>query len=503
MKKTKQILIGYLGIVTLLLTTSCDKELYDDAISNSKKGSIKEVKFDELLKEKKFKNLLTTVSDNHLQRNSSARSAFENQYGFTISNSTVKVIETDSLTSYTMFIERDGNNAETFFENLVIQEDIFNNQRAAIYRYTPTEITDTEHNSFFFRGQIQKHVITNFTGFNRGYQQTTNSDDCYEYVSMCNYGGEEHPAGSNCTRTYVVRVKVLCAGPSTGGGSDDDFWSGSGNGNNDGLGYPYGYGGGGGASDTELTPLEYLPNINDVVTSPILNNENSLDIRNAGIFYRSLSPQQLQWATDNPNAYSQLIQYQIDNNWSDESKVFAEELMDTSIQLEINMVDIWNNDYETFRNQMSNSERAIFDSILPNRQMWYMGSAYKALKKSSELFPDTFIPSNSHNGKGDALRHALWNAYFTGFCGADLAEQLTTAHEENIDPNNPFPEKEIEMDLFNNAKGRLIGSYSSISNVTQNVLNYLNTGGLRYLNVLNPNPPYYPTFYSTLIPTDQ
>jgi len=181
----------------------------------------------------------------------------------------------------------------------------------------------------------------------------------------------------------------------------------------------------------------------------------------------------------------------------------VKELMDTSIQLEINMIDIWFNDYENFRNQMSNSERAIFDSILPNRQMWYMGSAYKALIKSNELFPNTFIPSNSHNGKGYAFRHVLWNAYFTGFCGAALAEQLTTAHEENIDPNNPFLEKEIEMDLYNNQKGRLIASYSNINNITQNVLDYLNLGGLRYINVLNPNPPYYPTFYSTLIPTNQ
>lgn len=256
----------------IAINLSCDKELYDDAISSSKKASIREVKFDELLKEQKFKNLLTTVSGNHLQRNSSARSAFENQYGFTIVNTSVKVIETDSLTSYTMLIERDGNTNETFFENLVIQEDIFSNQKAAIYRYTPTEIIDTEHNSFSFRGQIQKHEITNFTGFNRGYDQTTNSDDCYIDATMCNYGGEEHPAGPNCTRTYVIRVKVVCAGGSSGGGgfpSDDDFWSGSGSGNYDGLGYPYGYGGGGGPGDNIFTPLEELPNIQEIISSPI------------------------------------------------------------------------------------------------------------------------------------------------------------------------------------------------------------------------------------------
>ena len=177
--------------------------------------------------------------------------------------------------------------------------------------------------------------------------------------------------------------------------------------------------------------------------------------------------------------------------------------IDTSINLEINVPDIWFNDYEVFRNQMSNSERAIFDNMLPNRKMWYMVSTYKALEKSKELFPNTYIPSNSHNGKGDAFRHALWNAYCTGFFGSTLAEQLTTAHEENIDLNNPFPQKEIDMDLFNNNKGRLIGGYSNYNNVIQNVLDYLYIGGLSYLSVLNPNPPYYPTSYSIMIPTNQ
>ena len=273
MRKNKWLLPKIMICVAFIaINISCDKEPYDEAITISKQAGIREVKFDELLKENKFKNLLTALNNNQLQRSASARSAFENQHSFTISNSVVKVIETDSLTSYTMLIERDGNTNQTTFANLVIQEDIYNVQRAAIYKYTPTDITSTEHNSFLFRGHIQKKEITNFSGFNRVYEQTTNSDDCYGYVSMCNYGGSEHPAGANCTRTYVVRVKVICAGPSTGGGNgnDDDFWDGNSGGNNDGLGYPYGYaGGGGGPSDTQLTPLEQLHNIDDVVTSPI------------------------------------------------------------------------------------------------------------------------------------------------------------------------------------------------------------------------------------------
>lgn len=236
-------------------------------------------------------------------------------------------------------------------------------------------------------------------------------------------------------------------------------------------------------------------------------------------FINSLTPEQLNVYNENPSIAQYLLHHlivvpipnynpMIGGNSTQtiidpEATSFANNLINVSISLDINAVEIWNNDYDHFRNQMSDSEREIFDGLLPNRKMWYMVSAKKALEKANEFFPNTFIPSNSHNGKGDAFRHALWNAYCTGFFGANLAEQLTTAHEENIDIINPFPDKEIEMDLFNNEKGRIIGQYSNYGNVIQNVLNSLNMGELRYLNNLNPNPPYYPTLYSSLIPTNQ
>lgn len=259
----------------IAINISCDKELYDDAISSSKKASIREVKFDELLKEQKFKNLLTTVSDNHLQRNASARSAFENQYGFTIVNSSVKVIETSSLTSYTMLIERDGNTNETFFENLVIQEDIFNNQKAAVFKYSPTLITPTYHNSFLFQGSIQKQNINNFSGFNRNSYENTTQSECYADVLMCNESwsggslGSEHTATGACRNInflFVKRVRVICAGDS-GGGGGGDFWDGSGSGDN-GSGFGDTGGSGGGANDFPSDEN------NEIVTSPILTVNN-------------------------------------------------------------------------------------------------------------------------------------------------------------------------------------------------------------------------------------
>ena len=56
MRKNKWLLPKILTFFALIaINISCDKELYDDAISSSKKASIREVKFDELLKEQNLK----------------------------------------------------------------------------------------------------------------------------------------------------------------------------------------------------------------------------------------------------------------------------------------------------------------------------------------------------------------------------------------------------------------------------------------------------------------
>lgn len=281
-QKIKRILFKLFTLGILLISISCEKEEYDIKKENNK-VRIKEVKFENLLKEPKFKNLIENFSRNSI----SNRTAFENQYDFTIVNNNVKIIETDLTTSYTMLIERDENINNSSFENLVIQEDIYNNQKAAIIKYNPTEILNSIDDSFRFTGSIEKTNIVNFTGFNRNKStNTTQSDpDCYIELTVCNNGvsggiGTEHIAGAGCKRTYIKRYKVLCGGGSgdgnggggdgdTGGndyGSDDDFWSGGGDGGaND---FDNSGGGSDGDSSTNPTPEEEEP---ELITSPIPN----------------------------------------------------------------------------------------------------------------------------------------------------------------------------------------------------------------------------------------
>lgn len=85
-----------------------------------------------------------------------------------------------------------------------------------------------------------------------------------------------------------------------------------------------------------------------------------------------------------------------------------------------------------------------------------------------------------------------------------MTQQLTNAHEvRDPDPNNPFESKETEMDLHNNAEGIMLASYNPVSEMKTAVMASLTNGLLVYLNNLNPISPYYPTLYSSLIPTNQ
>ena len=135
--------------------------------------------------------------------------------------------------------------------------------------------------------------------------------------------------------------------------------------------------------------------------------------------------------------------------------------------------------------------------MLPNRKLWYMVSASKAFDKANELYP-----TSTHNGRGDAFRHALWNGLCALTLAGNLGEQLTTAHE-NKPLRYPFNYKETEMDLYNNERGRQIAIMSNLTNIIDNIINDLNSGYLRYLNNLNSNDDYNATFNSVLIPTDQ
>jgi hypothetical protein len=233
-QKRKHILKKLLIFGIAVLLTSCSEELFDEAIESSNKRAIKEVRFNELYKDSKFKNLLEKVS----HTSNAARTSFENQNGFTISDGFVKVIETDSVISYTMLIERDVVTDTISFENLVIQENKFSaSEKAYSIKYTPTTIAPSGHNSFYYEGtEVQKNLA--FTGFNRVGENAIETNNCYVNVvqvwcSQPNPGETKHHiAGANCSpSTQYYKVVNILSSDCEGSSSSSSGSSGSNNNN--------------------------------------------------------------------------------------------------------------------------------------------------------------------------------------------------------------------------------------------------------------------------------
>ncbi len=157
---------------------------------------------------------------------------------------------------------------------------------------------------------------------------------------------------------------------------------------------------------------------------------------------------------------------------------------------------------QDYRTQMSTSELTLFESLDRTKQLKYLQSALDATVMSESFYPPTSAnPCSLNNGIGDAYRHALWNALCTVKLGETLTEQLTTAHEDKPAPtgySNYYKEK--QMDLYNNARGREIGS--SVGFPWQLVKTALENGELRYLTPLNTPTNCRAASSSLLTPTN-
>lgn len=481
-----------------MITLSCSLE--NEAVhqhEHSKKASYQRKMYDELIFDKNFSKAIKQIPKKNVLASSSLnRTVMEEQYGFTIFDVPINVMETDSVISYNLCIQTDSLAKGDFFENLVINSNKFTNTiDAYLVKYNLlSEITPSAHGSFSFDFEPEIKPINYDASTARTFTwcYSYHYEMCHELVPGTQYESPHTPTEA-CNQQSLIythtETRCIVIGESGGTGDSGAFEGSNSNGqssygNNTVIINPNPLTG---PTPSELKRIReqcFLNTFLSTTQSNWLKSPANAQTRNA--IYDYLATQTNYGSGDDFACYP------------NDAMEFAEELIETSKDLEINAAEIWNNDYEEFRNQMSITERAIFDDILPNRKMWYMVSAKKALDKANELFPPS-TNCNPHNGKGDAFRHALWNALCTGFFGADLTEQLTTAHE-NRPPVYSYNYKENSMDIYNNHKGRIIGGYSNVNNVISNTIQYLQIGGLRYLNDLDSN--CFATYTSILIPTN-
>ena len=193
----------------------------------------------------------------------------------------------------------------------------------------------------------------------------------------------------------------------------------------------------------------------------------------------------------------------LDGSLSNEAKEFGEQaitiLLDYNNTLTFNELIIALEYEQDYRSIMSTSELTIFESISRTKQLAYLFNAQKASWKADELFINSI-----YNGKGDAFRHAYFNALNTILLGSSLAESLSTAHEDKP-PLYQYNYKENQMDLFNNEIGRARSNWLSdgYSSLVESIIDAIETGELRYLSHLEGGGSSgRATALSQLIPTN-
>ena len=109
-----------------------------------------------------------------------------------------------------------------------------------------------------------------------------------------------------------------------------------------------------------------------------------------------------------------------------------------------------------------------------------LSSAWTAQNATNDRYSSDYV----HNDNGDAFRHAYWSCLMVKKIGYPMAVRWGTAHEDGY-PNQPALER--EMDLHNNAAGRILGqdnSNKSDSQMEELVFNAI-AEGKRFVRIYN------------------
>ena len=105
--------------------------------------------------------------------------------------------------------------------------------------------------------------------------------------------------------------------------------------------------------------------------------------------------------------------------------------------------------------------------------------ADKALASTLKIFK-----VNNRNDESDAFRHFIWSGLMTNKLGAETANKILNAHENNPDQSK----RDQEMDIFNNSQGikaaiKLIKNKKfSMGNIEKEALSQLEKNNLKIIN---------------------
>ena len=337
--------------ILVALLVSCDAEKIATHSGTSLLDS-KKISLQQFLQETKIKNFDSSI---HLENKLQSRTA-DGRYeltDFEIDIDLINRIQYNQKTTYSFVASPKDIIAENYFNLIYYKKN--NVWEMKIIELKPNP--DNLH-------QLQNGLTTEFEGQMRMVYETvptTMSQPCTSVtitVERCQ--GCDQPPCDRCSicvssRTYSFcnqNIEFISAPPLAPSG------------------FSGGDGGGGGANADP----------NEIVIDPNLDN---LDFNKIILFLNNLRTTDLaafNYFNSHPEIKNQVFRYLGQNDFSEESTIFAKELIDSSRLLEINSMEVWN-DYDRFVNQMSITEKAIFENQMANRKLWYMVSAKKHLIK--------------------------------------------------------------------------------------------------------------------------
>ncbi|RTZ08146.1 hypothetical protein EKL98_02175 [Flavobacterium bomense] len=316
--------------------TSCTEELYDEAIATQFKITSQKIPLQEVVSE------INTVQIQIFAKNNARPEFTAEKQQKTKENNTnfIKIIKKDDYTTYSLLLNN-YSKEKPFFSFLIItkKETV---EKAGIAKFTPTNpIAVFDEKTFTGTFQIFDiyHTVIVQTQFTNGVAQngrktsknTAKSNSCTTNVTTivhnCTNGGNHAPGvkcGDNLINDgyYEFLITTTCnSAPAINYISAPDAFagqsatSGSGNSlsfNNEVLSFLY-----------QLTEEEYAV----VVANPLLVKyleQYNVSVESREFAYRVIYS--VIYNKENMNFFNETIQYQIDQNWSQESADFAQEM---------------------------------------------------------------------------------------------------------------------------------------------------------------------------------
>ena len=129
-------------------------------------------------------------------------------------------------------------------------------------------------------------------------------------------------------------------------------------------------------------------------------------------------------------------------------------------------------------------EKGILENDADAASAWVQAAAWAIGISTTYSHTRPHPDKSMYLGRADALRHTLWNAYMAFMLGEDRAKALADAHELPRPPSDANSRVDREMDLRNNAVGRMLGVTARDGNMLTRAfaLTFIAAAAITFLN---------------------